>query len=602
MFTLPLFLLVCCSRVVTFQNTRIPPETKDQILATADVNTAFELYQQSYTPSYNTPSVLFLTGSTRRRNRAQKRQERRKKANFVISLGEIREHNVKYERGESWYRMSVNQFSVISSTERRRYLGYLGDVDQNRTNSTNITLLGGGKESYPDTLSWRKRGYVTNSVDQGEFCLSCWTFPAVALLEFALREVSGSLLPLSAQQLLDCTYEEVVDVVGPRHDGCKGGRYQDAWRYLISRQHLTSHTEYLYRAADRKCRYHRYSNKLENYVKLTGYKAVPSDADGGMEAVQVMPLATAIAAEDELWLYDKGIYDGCTQRHRVPDHAVLITGYGIKYWEIRNSWGPDWGMDGFLKFFRGQGARMCFLLDYAFYITYQNMKSPENTVSPTVPSTTTSANYKASNCTEGGMYETKTEEEEKGKKEEKKEEEEEEEEEMEVEEEKEEQEEKEKEEDENGMSDETRIKKEEDENGMSDETRIKKEEDENGMSDETRIEEEEMSGEDEPPGSTVDYKTLDSELTAADNEDCNDDPEYKFLCQQWSKLPGDPCNAGSWLIFTQYHCMKSCDKCSECQDKHPSSCKSWADEGYCHDSSEHQVWMKSNCVESCGYC
>ena len=568
MFTLPLLLLVSCSRVVLswkpFHNTRIPTETKDQILATSDVNTAYELYQQSYTPSYNTPSVLFLTGSTRRRNRAQKRQERRKKANFVISLGKIREHNLKYQRGESWYRMSVNQFSVINSAERRRYLGYLGD--QIRPNSTNITLLGGGEKRYPDTLSWRKRGYVTDSVDQGESCLSCWTFPAVALLEFALREVTGSLLPLSAQQLLDCTYEEVVDVVGPRHDGCEGGRYQDAWRYLISRQHLTSHTEYLYRAADRKCRYHRYSNKLENYVKLTGYKAVPSDGDGVMEAVQVMPLATAIAAEDELWQYDRGIYDGCTQRHRVPDHAVLITGYGVKYWEIRNSWGPDWGMDGFLKFFRGRGARMCFLLDYAFYITYQNMKSPEITVSPTVPSETTSANYKAPNCTEGGMNETKTEEEKENKVEKKGEEEEEE---KEVEEE-----------------------KEEDEK--------EKEEDENGMSDETMIKEGEMSGEDDPPGSTVDYKTLDPELTAA--EDCNDDPEYKFLCEQWSQLSGDPCNAGSWLIFTQYHCMKSCDKCSECQDKHPSSCKEWADEGYCYDSSEHQVWMKNNCVKSCGYC
>lgn len=40
------------------------------------------------------------------------------------------------------------------------------------------------------------------------------------------------------------------------------------------------------------------------------------------------------------------------------DHAVLAVGWGVengqKYWRIQNSWGADWGEDGFFRMVRDE--------------------------------------------------------------------------------------------------------------------------------------------------------------------------------------------------------------------------------------------------------
>lgn len=40
-----------------------------------------------------------------------------------------------------------------------------------------------------------------------------------------------------------------------------------------------------------------------------------------------------------------------------PDHAVVVIGWGtesdIPYWLIKNSWGENWGDNGYIKIKRG---------------------------------------------------------------------------------------------------------------------------------------------------------------------------------------------------------------------------------------------------------
>ena len=51
----------------------------------------------------------------------------------------------------------------------------------------------------------------------------------------------------------------------------------------------------------------------------------------------------------------KGKLNGCLSQPL--NHAVVVVGYGteygIDYWLLKNSWGKNWGMEGFMKIQRG---------------------------------------------------------------------------------------------------------------------------------------------------------------------------------------------------------------------------------------------------------
>ena len=67
---------------------------------------------------------------------------------------------------------------------------------------------------------------------------------------------------------------------------------------------------------------------------------------------------TSIYASDKAFgNYANGVFNGCTSQP--TNHAVLVVGYGtdeasgLDYWLVRNSWGANWGANGFIKIYRG---------------------------------------------------------------------------------------------------------------------------------------------------------------------------------------------------------------------------------------------------------
>lgn len=92
----------------------------------------------------------------------------------------------------------------------------------------------------PASLDWRELGFNTPPVNQRD-CGSCYAYSIVESIQGQIFKQTGMLIPLSAQQLVDCS-----TATGNR--GCAGGSLRNTLRYLEKSKGLMARTEYPYQA------------------------------------------------------------------------------------------------------------------------------------------------------------------------------------------------------------------------------------------------------------------------------------------------------------------------------------------------------------------
>ncbi|BAT76003.1 hypothetical protein LR48_Vigan01g228600 [Vigna angularis] len=192
----------------------------------------------------------------------------------------------------------------------------------------------------PSSVDWRKKGAVTDVKDQGK-CGSCWAFSTIAAVEGINQIKTGQLVSLSEQELVDCD---------PENSGCNGGFMQ--WAFDFIKQYgITTESNYPYVARDGICD----ASKVEQpAVSIDGYETVPSNDEAALlQAVAHQPVSVAIDAGGyDFQFYSEGVFTGFCGTGL--NHGVTIVGYGTtqdgtKYWTVKNSWGSEWGENGYIR-------------------------------------------------------------------------------------------------------------------------------------------------------------------------------------------------------------------------------------------------------------
>ncbi|KAF4386553.1 hypothetical protein G4B88_006809 [Cannabis sativa] len=182
---------------------------------------------------------------------------------------------------------------------------------------------------------------------------NCWVFSAVAATEGITKIKKGKLISLSEQQILDCD-------TNPDDQGCRGGLMENAFNFIAKNGGITSEYAYPYKAEQSTC---ATTKRLYNVAKIKGYQAVPQNSEAELlKAVAHQPVSVAIEGGGQYFqFYSSGVFTG--DCGTTLDHGVTVVGYGTdeeegtKYWLVKNSWGTNWGEEGYVRIQRDVGQK-----------------------------------------------------------------------------------------------------------------------------------------------------------------------------------------------------------------------------------------------------
>ena len=209
---------------------------------------------------------------------------------------------------------------------------------------------------------WNWRSKVSAVKDQGS-CGSCWTFSTVGAMESHIAIKYGFKFPkiplFSEQQLVDCAYEF-------NNNGCSGGLPSQAFEYIRWRGGITSAKNYQYRAEEGNCTF----DPADAVAGVWGgsFNITEGSDDELTWAIwKIGPVSVGYDVADDFRSYESGVYQStlCGNTTQDINHAVLATGFGVEngvpFYNIKNSWGTEWGDLGYFKILRGP-ENMCGLL------------------------------------------------------------------------------------------------------------------------------------------------------------------------------------------------------------------------------------------------
>ena len=220
----------------------------------------------------------------------------------------------------------------------------------------------------PESYDWRDIDgvdYTTSIKNQGS-CGSCWAFGTIAPLECNILIKTGLEVDLSEQWLVSCNRDGW---------GCQGGWW--AQDYLEWKTDSCGGTgtvleeDFPYVASNAPCNCPYPHNYLIDDWKFIGSGGgIPSVDSMKQAIIDYGPISVAVAVNSAFHDYPGGVFSGPTSSN--INHAIALVGWddtqgsnGV--WFLRNSWGPGWGENGYMRIEYG----VCEVGYAACYVDYQ---------------------------------------------------------------------------------------------------------------------------------------------------------------------------------------------------------------------------------------
>merc|ERR1719329_1532218 len=272
------------------------------------------------------------------------------------------------QRGLKWHKHKDKHVSFLAlgashdnATEKRLHDEALAAVDRRYFEG-----LADAEVRLPKSVDWSNANgadYLEHVMEQGA-CGSCWAVSGMRMItaRHKIAQKSPGAVPWSISFPLYCS---------EFNQGCDGG-----YGYLAAKWSqevgLLPATCAPYTDMGKKCTVNttcvgelrqsgakRWRTTDSRYIG--GRQRLATEATMMEELHERGPIVVGLSGADigdDFMYYAGGIYTGEQDppKDKSGGHAVLLTGYGEengqKYWKVQNSWGDDWGEDGFVRMAR----------------------------------------------------------------------------------------------------------------------------------------------------------------------------------------------------------------------------------------------------------
>ena len=270
---------------------------------------------------------------------------------FALSLNEI--NNSLQKTNASW-KVGPSQVWYYPFQVKKQMMGMNDLVNKDFSFSVETSI-----KSIPDRIDWRNKNginYMSPVTNQGR-CGSCVAFAAVGTFEAQMNIANNwpnLNMNFSEAQLFSCG-----------GGGCNRGWRNSSASSRLRNRGVTDEACLPYTSGangkDQSCS-DACSNSSERSYKIRRAESVggwyPNENDL-IDALKLGPVLSRMSVYEDFIAYKSGIYRHTTGGY-LGGHAVVIVGYdkNERYWIVKNSWGTDWGEDGYFNIQFGDSSNM----------------------------------------------------------------------------------------------------------------------------------------------------------------------------------------------------------------------------------------------------
>jgi C1A family cysteine protease len=291
----------------------------------------------------------------------------------LLALDAIDINKAIRDKGANWIAGETSMSKLSPEEIKRRLM----PLSFKRTGLRAKSYRYSAKVDLPAKIDWRNyngHNYVTGIRDQGK-CGACWAFSTTAALESRILITShmpDKDLDLSEQSMVSCDENNM---------GCGGGFLDSGLDYLITTG-IPTEAVVPYTSGEEGIAGECFDTYKQNTYRVTDYEDVSTSVEAIKNAiVQYGPLVAGFVIYTDFLQYKSGVYSHVTGVAE-GGHAVLIVGYddAEQAWIVKNSFGRDWGENGFFRI--KSGTNECEIEDDVYAVNYATVPGTSFVLSP----------------------------------------------------------------------------------------------------------------------------------------------------------------------------------------------------------------------------